>query len=115
MTNLSAAQTARRCRSRRRRTTIGCRTVPVNRGGHSMITKFDSLFAGHVDIEDVGYAGVPVNDRRYPNAHLASVFDKAQAMAQLMDRLGYETFWMAEHHFQREGYECITNVLMMAV
>ena len=80
-----------------------------------MITKFDSLFAGHVDIEDVGYGGVPVNDRRYPNEHLASVFDKAQAMAQLMDRLGYDTFWMAEHHFQHEGYECIPNVLMMAV
>ena len=80
-----------------------------------MITKFDSLFAGHVDIDDVGYGGVPVNDRRYPNEHLATVFDKAQAMAQLMDRLGYNTFWMAEHHFQHEGYECIPNVLMMAV
>jgi alkanesulfonate monooxygenase SsuD/methylene tetrahydromethanopterin reductase-like flavin-dependent oxidoreductase (luciferase family) len=81
----------------------------------TMITKFDSLFAGHVDIDDVGYGGVPVNDRRYPNEHLATVFDKAQAMAQLMDRLGYNTFWMAEHHFQHEGYECIPNVLMMAV
>jgi alkanesulfonate monooxygenase SsuD/methylene tetrahydromethanopterin reductase-like flavin-dependent oxidoreductase (luciferase family) len=80
-----------------------------------MITKFDSLFAGHVDIGNVGYAGTPVNDRRFPNEHLASVFDKAQAMAQLMDRLGYHTFWMAEHHFQHEGYECIPNVLMMAV
>jgi alkanesulfonate monooxygenase SsuD/methylene tetrahydromethanopterin reductase-like flavin-dependent oxidoreductase (luciferase family) len=36
-------------------------------------------------------------------------------MAELMDRLGYHSFWMAEHHFQREGYECIPNVLMMAV
>jgi alkanesulfonate monooxygenase SsuD/methylene tetrahydromethanopterin reductase-like flavin-dependent oxidoreductase (luciferase family) len=80
-----------------------------------MITKFDSLFAGHVDIEDVGYGGVPVNDRRYPNQHLATVFDKAQAMARLMDRLGYDTFWMAEHHFQHEGYECIPNVLMTAL
>jgi alkanesulfonate monooxygenase SsuD/methylene tetrahydromethanopterin reductase-like flavin-dependent oxidoreductase (luciferase family) len=79
------------------------------------ISKFDSLFAGHVDIEDVGYGGVPVNSRRYPNEHLASVFDKAQSMAQLMDRAGYDTFWMAEHHFQHEGYECIPNVLMMAV
>ncbi len=80
-----------------------------------MITKFDSLFAGHVDIDNVGYGGIPVNDRRYPNEHLATVFDKAQAMAQLMDRLGYNTFWMAEHHFQHEGYECIPNVLMMAL
>jgi alkanesulfonate monooxygenase SsuD/methylene tetrahydromethanopterin reductase-like flavin-dependent oxidoreductase (luciferase family) len=80
-----------------------------------MITKFDSLFAGHVDMDNVGYGGTPVNDRRFPNEHLATVFDKAQAMAQLMDRLGYSTFWMAEHHFQREGYECLPNVLMMAL
>jgi alkanesulfonate monooxygenase SsuD/methylene tetrahydromethanopterin reductase-like flavin-dependent oxidoreductase (luciferase family) len=80
-----------------------------------MITKFDSLFAGHVDMDDVGYGGVPVNDRRYPNEHLATVFEKAEAMARLMDRLGYTTFWMAEHHFQREGYECIPNVLMLAL
>jgi alkanesulfonate monooxygenase SsuD/methylene tetrahydromethanopterin reductase-like flavin-dependent oxidoreductase (luciferase family) len=80
-----------------------------------MITKFDSLFAGHVDMDDVGYGGVPVNGRRFANAHLATAFDKAEAMAKLADRLGYNTFWMAEHHFQREGYECIPNLLMMAV
>jgi alkanesulfonate monooxygenase SsuD/methylene tetrahydromethanopterin reductase-like flavin-dependent oxidoreductase (luciferase family) len=80
-----------------------------------MITKFDSLFAGHVDMENVGYGGTAVNARRFPNTHLVTVFDKAQAMAQLMDRLGYDTFWMAEHHFQYEGYECIPNVLMAAL
>ena len=36
-------------------------------------------------------------------------------MAKLMDGLGYNAFWMAEHHFQREGTECIPNVLMMAL
>ncbi len=80
-----------------------------------MITKFDSLFAGHVDMDNVGYGGIPVNDRRFPNEHLVTAFDKAQAMAQSMDRLGYDTFWMAEHHFQYEGYECLPNVLMMAL
>src|ERR1700744_767242 len=80
-----------------------------------MITKFDSLYAGHVDLDNVGYAGTPINDRLYSNEHLATALDKAQAMAVLMDRLGYTTFWMAEHHFQREGTECIPNVLMMAL
>ena len=80
-----------------------------------MITKFDSLFAGHVDLENVGYAGTPINDRRYSNEHLVTALSKAQAMAVLMDRLGYNAFWMAEHHFQREGTECIPNVLMMAL
>ena len=32
-----------------------------------------------------------------------------------MDALGYDTIWLAEHHFQHEGYECIPNDLMMAV
>jgi alkanesulfonate monooxygenase SsuD/methylene tetrahydromethanopterin reductase-like flavin-dependent oxidoreductase (luciferase family) len=32
-----------------------------------------------------------------------------------MDERGYDTFWMAEHHFQPEGTELIFNVLMMAM
>ncbi len=80
-----------------------------------MITKFDSLYAGHVDLDNVGYAGTPINDRRYSNEHLATALEKAQSMAVLMDGLGYNAFWMAEHHFQREGTECIPNVLLMAL
>jgi alkanesulfonate monooxygenase SsuD/methylene tetrahydromethanopterin reductase-like flavin-dependent oxidoreductase (luciferase family) len=80
-----------------------------------MITKFDSLYAGHVDLDNVGYAGTPINDRRYDNAHLATALEKAQSMAVLMDGHGYNAFWMAEHHFQREGTECIPNVLLMAL
>jgi alkanesulfonate monooxygenase SsuD/methylene tetrahydromethanopterin reductase-like flavin-dependent oxidoreductase (luciferase family) len=80
-----------------------------------MITKFDSLFAGHIDLDNVGYGGTPVNERRFPNEQLATVFEKTEAMAKLMDRMGYNTFWMAEHHFQPEGYECIPNVLMMGL
>jgi len=80
-----------------------------------MITKFGSLFAGNVDLEDIGLEGTPANDRWLSDEHLAKVFDKCQAVAQLMDRLGYETFWAAEHHFQREGYECIPNLLMLFV
>ena len=29
-----------------------------------MITKFDSLFAGHTDLDNVGYGGTPINQRR---------------------------------------------------
>ena len=36
-------------------------------------------------------------------------------LAQTADRLGYHTLWMAEHHFQREGYECLPNLLMQSV
>ena len=37
------------------------------------------------------------------------------AAARTLDRLGYHAFWMAEHHFQPEGIECIPNVLLMAL
>ena len=80
-----------------------------------MITKFGSLFAGHVDLDDLGFDATPVNDRWLSDEHLATVFDKTIAIAKLMDRSGYDTFWMAEHHFQREGYECIPNILQLSV
>src|SRR3977135_3430249 len=80
-----------------------------------MITRFGSLFAGHVDLDNEGLDGTPVNDRWLSDEYLATVFPKSEAIAELMDRTGYDTFWMAEHHFQREGYECIPNVLMTAL
>ena len=80
-----------------------------------MITTFDSSYAGHIDMDNVGYAGTPVNDRWFSNEQLATVFPKAEAIAKSMDRLGFNTFWMAEHHFQPEGYECIPNVIMLAL
>ena len=80
-----------------------------------MIKQFDSSYAGHIDLENVGYGGTPINDRRYPNELLATALSKAESMAKHMDRLGYGTFWMAEHHFQPEGTECIPNVLLMAL
>ena len=80
-----------------------------------MITKFDSLFAGHVDMDNVGYAGTAANDRWFDNDHLISAFSKGEAIAKTLDRGGFDTFWMAEHHFQPEGYECIPNLLLFNV
>ena len=80
-----------------------------------MITKFDSLFAGHVDMTNIGYGGIAVNDRLFDNDHLSTVFPKSEAIARTMDENGYDTMWMAEHHFQPEGYECIPNLIMLNV
>ena len=46
-----------------------------------MITKFDSLYAGHVDMDDIGYGGTAVNSRTYPNEHLVTVLEKTRARA----------------------------------
>ena len=80
-----------------------------------MITKFGSLYAGHVDLGDLGLEATPVNDRWFSDERLATIFGRTQALAQLMDRAGYDSFWLAEHHFQREGNECIPNLLLLFV
>jgi alkanesulfonate monooxygenase SsuD/methylene tetrahydromethanopterin reductase-like flavin-dependent oxidoreductase (luciferase family) len=81
----------------------------------AMIRKFATVYAGHVDIPDRGQDATPANERRFSNAHLAGVFDKTEAIAKVMDEGGWDALWMAEHHFQQEGYEVIPNLLMTAV
>ncbi|HXO03930.1 MAG TPA: LLM class flavin-dependent oxidoreductase, partial [Stellaceae bacterium] len=79
------------------------------------ISKFTTVYAGHIDFPDHGQDATPANERRFNNDELASVFEKSEAIAKTMDDLGYDMMWMAEHHFQHEGYECIPNILMLAV
>jgi len=80
-----------------------------------MITRFSTLYVGHIELERCGLSGTPADDRRYPNERLLEAFDTSLQLAQLTDRLGYETLWLAEHHFQHEGYECIPNIPLLAV
>src|SRR6201993_1907068 len=79
------------------------------------ISKFTTVYAGHIDFPDHGQDATPANERRFTNDQLASVFEKSEAIAKTMDRLGYDMMWMAQPHFQQEGYECIPNILMLAV
>jgi len=80
-----------------------------------MITRFATVYPGHIDLPDMGQLATPANERRFSNEQLAGVFEKTEAVATRMDELGYHAIWLAEHHFQHEGYECLPNVLMAAV
>ena len=80
-----------------------------------MITKFATVYAGHVDLPDMGQDATPANERRFSNEQLVGVFEKTDAIAKCMDDAGYYAIWLAEHHFQHEGYECIPNIMMVAV
>lgn len=80
-----------------------------------MIRKFATVFAGHVDLPERGQNTTPLNDRRFSNEHLSTIFAKTEAIAEVMDQGGWDTLWLAEHHFQHEGNEVIPNLLMMAV
>ena len=80
-----------------------------------MITKFDSSYYGTADMENLGYQGTPINERSYSKEELAKAMHKTVTYAKCMDERGFDTFWMAEHHFQPEGTELIPNLLMMAM
>lgn len=80
-----------------------------------MITKFTTVYPGHIDLPDMGQDATPANERRFDNGQLASVFEKTEKLAKCLDDNGYDMLWLAEHHFQHEGYEVIPNLLMMAV
>src|SRR3954468_19701738 len=80
-----------------------------------MISKFVTVYPGHIDLSDMGQDATPANERRYSNDQLASVFEKSEAVAKKMDALGFDPLGLAEHHFQHEGYEYLPNILMLAV
>ncbi|MCH7605601.1 MAG: LLM class flavin-dependent oxidoreductase [Chloroflexi bacterium] len=80
-----------------------------------MIKRFSVLYVGQIDLENIGADGTPADDRRYPNERLIQAYDHAVALAQHMDELGYYCLWTAEHHFQREGYECFPNLILLGV
>ncbi len=80
-----------------------------------MIHSFSASYAGHVVDDNLGFQGTPANDRSYSNDELSQAFNWALDISHHLEALGYDEFWMAEHHFQPEGYECIPNLLMLGL
>ena len=80
-----------------------------------MISKFSVIYTGAIDLGNVGRDGTPADERRYSNERLVEALYNSEALAEHLDKLGYYALWGAEHHFQREGYECIPNLILWAV
>ena len=80
-----------------------------------MIKRFSVLYVGQIDLDNVGRDGTPADERRYPNARLVQAYEHSVALAKHLDDLGFYCMWTAEHHFQREGYECLPNLILLGV
>src|SRR5256886_536338 len=91
-----------------------CRTLGCGENS-AMLKNFHVLYVGQIELDNIGLAGTPANDRRYSAERLREAFATAREVAQLMDRLGYDVLWMDEHHFQREGYECLPNLIQLGL
>jgi alkanesulfonate monooxygenase SsuD/methylene tetrahydromethanopterin reductase-like flavin-dependent oxidoreductase (luciferase family) len=82
-------------------------------GEQQLIKRFSVLYVGQIDLDNVGINGTPPDDRRYTNEQLIQTYSNAMALAKQMDDSGFYCLWTAEHHFQREGYECIPNLTLL--
>ena len=79
-----------------------------------MISKFSVLYVGQIELDNIGRDGTPADQRSYSNDRLIEALGNATDLAKLMDQLGFYALWTAEHHFQREGYECLPNLILLS-
>jgi alkanesulfonate monooxygenase SsuD/methylene tetrahydromethanopterin reductase-like flavin-dependent oxidoreductase (luciferase family) len=78
-----------------------------------MIRQFSVLYVGQIELEDIGRDGTPADLRRYPNERIVEAYRTLVDVARVMDDEGYYCLWTAEHHFQREGYEVLPNLILI--
>jgi alkanesulfonate monooxygenase SsuD/methylene tetrahydromethanopterin reductase-like flavin-dependent oxidoreductase (luciferase family) len=80
-----------------------------------VISKFHVLYVGQIELDNIGLAGTPANERRYSDERLREAYFTARDVARTMDELGFDVLWTAEHHFQREGYEVFPNLIQLGL
>ena len=70
---------------------------------------------GAVEMDDAG-AGPPApTDRRYSNeARCGGPPSSCSTSGCCATSLGYDSYWLTEHHFQYEGYEVVPNGLLFS-
>src|SRR5487761_298205 len=77
--------------------------------------RIDCTFFGTVPMADAGNSGPLPHHRRYQDGDYVACYDNLVHWAQTADRLGYDTMWFTEHHFQHEGYEVIPNQVLFGL
>ncbi|MDG2428347.1 MAG: LLM class flavin-dependent oxidoreductase [Acidimicrobiales bacterium] len=72
------------------------------------------LFGG-VEMNDAGSGPPKPTDRRFDNEVVWEATERLLNAGVTAERLGFDSYWLTEHHFQYEGYEIIPNGLMLGV
>ncbi len=70
------------------------------------------LFGG-VEMDDAGSGPPAPTDRRYDNQKIWETTERVIDMGVVSEQLGFDSYWLAEHHFQYEGYEVIPNGILI--
>jgi alkanesulfonate monooxygenase SsuD/methylene tetrahydromethanopterin reductase-like flavin-dependent oxidoreductase (luciferase family) len=69
------------------------------------------LFGG-VEMADAGSGPPASTDRRATQAELWRATEQLLDLGVSCERLGFDVFWLTEHHFQHEGYEVVPNGIL---
>jgi len=67
---------------------------------------------GAVPMPDAGPGDPQPTDRRASNELVWETTERLVDLGVVADRLGYDYFFLTEHHFQHEGYEVIPNAIL---
>src|SRR6266540_4697050 len=82
--------------------------------GEAAGLRLGAFFFCGVDMPDAGLDGTPPQDRRYGQQDVLKVYADLEAYARAAHELQYDSFWLAEHHFQFEGYEVVPNTILLS-
>jgi alkanesulfonate monooxygenase SsuD/methylene tetrahydromethanopterin reductase-like flavin-dependent oxidoreductase (luciferase family) len=77
--------------------------------------RIDANFFCTVPMPDAGDPTVASTARRYGNAEVVECYRNLVQWSKTADRLGFDTMWLTEHHFQYEGYEVLPNLIMFGM
>jgi alkanesulfonate monooxygenase SsuD/methylene tetrahydromethanopterin reductase-like flavin-dependent oxidoreductase (luciferase family) len=70
------------------------------------------FFFGGVEMDDVGPGSPDPTDRRFEQKDFWHAQERLLDIGVLTEQLGYDSFWLTEHHFQHEGYEVVPNGIL---
>ena len=73
-----------------------------------------AFFFGGVEMDDAGGGPPAPMDRRYTNEQCWKATTDYVSSAIEADKLGFDSFWTTEHHFQYEGYEVVPNGIQLS-
>ena len=64
-------------------------------------------------MHDAGSGPPAATDRSYSPEHIWRATEQTIETGVLCDQLGFDSYWLTEHHFQIEGYEVIPNGILI--
>lgn len=76
--------------------------------------RYGVFFFGSIEMSDVQNGQwLPAGQRRASRQQVWQATERLLELGVAAEELGYDSYWLAEHHFQHEGYEVVPNSLLL--